>query len=66
MYPNIHSSTIYNNQDMEAAQVPIKRWIDKKDVGYVCVCVYVYVCVCVCVCEERSISFSELLNTWNK
>ena len=38
MHPNIHSSTIYNNQDMEAAQVPIKRWTDKKDVG--CVCVY--------------------------
>lgn len=25
MYPNIHSSTIYNNQDMEAAQVPIQE-----------------------------------------
>ena len=37
MHPNTHSSTIYNNQVMEVAQVPIKRWTDKKDVGYVCV-----------------------------
>ena len=37
MHPNTHSSTIYNNQVMEVAQVPIKKWTDKKDVGYVCV-----------------------------
>ena len=30
MYPYIHCSVIYNNQDLEAAQVPISRWVDKK------------------------------------
>ena len=25
MYPNVHSSTIYNRQDMETTQVPINR-----------------------------------------
>ena len=27
MHPKVHSSTIYNNQDMEAIQMPIKRWL---------------------------------------
>ena len=27
-YPNIHNSTIYNSQDMEAMQAPINRWLD--------------------------------------
>ena len=39
----VHSSTIYNSQDMETTQMSINRWMDKEDV--VCVCV----CVCVCV-----------------
>ena len=30
MHPNVHNSTIYSSQDMEAAKVPIKRWIAKK------------------------------------
>ena len=34
MYPNIHSSMIYNSQDMETTQVPINRWTDKEDVIY--------------------------------
>ena len=27
-------SVIYNHQDMEAAQVPISRWVDKTTLGY--------------------------------
>ena len=40
MHPNVHSSSIYNSQDMEATQVSINRQMDKEYV----------VCVCVCVC----------------
>ena len=32
MHPYVHYSIIYNSQDLEAAQVPINRWVDKKDV----------------------------------
>ena len=31
MHDNVHSSTIYNSQDMEAAQLPINR-LTKEDV----------------------------------
>ena len=31
MHPNLHSSTIYNSQDMEATQMSIKRLMDKED-----------------------------------
>ena len=34
MHANIHSSTIYNSQDMEATYVFIHRWMDK-DVVYI-------------------------------
>ena len=27
VHPRVHSSTIYNNQDMEPTQVPINRWL---------------------------------------
>ena len=40
MHSNVHSSTIYNSQDIEVTQMSIKRGMDKEDV----------VCVCVCVC----------------
>ena len=30
-YPNVHCSTIYNNEDMEAVQMSIDRWMDKED-----------------------------------
>ena len=30
MHPNVHCSTAYNNQDMEAAQMPTGREIDKE------------------------------------
>ena len=32
MRPDIHSSTIYNNQDMETTYMSINRWMDKEDV----------------------------------
>ena len=35
MYPNIHCSTIYNNQDMEATQMSISRWIEKEAVVHI-------------------------------
>ena len=31
-HPYIRCSTIYNRQDLEAAQMPISRWVDKKAV----------------------------------
>ena len=30
MHSYVHSSIIYNIQDLETAQVPICRWVDKK------------------------------------
>ena len=32
MHPCVHCSVIYNCQDLEAAQVPISRGVDKKAV----------------------------------
>ena len=32
MHPYVHSSNIYNSQDMETTQMSIYRWMDKKDV----------------------------------
>ena len=29
MHPNVHSSTIYNSQDIETTHVSINRWMDK-------------------------------------
>ena len=40
IHPSVHSSTIYNSQDMEVTQVPINRGIDKEDV---CVYIYIYI-----------------------
>ena len=34
MHPNVHRSTIYSSQDMEATQVPINRWLHAEDVVY--------------------------------
>ena len=34
MHPYVHSSTIYNNQDMETTEMSIDRWMDK-DVMYI-------------------------------
>ena len=32
MHPNVHCSTIYNSQDMEATLMSINRGMDKEDV----------------------------------
>ena len=32
MHPNVYSSTIYNSQSMERAQMSINGWTDKEDV----------------------------------
>ena len=45
--PNVHSSSVYNSQDMKATEMSIDRWMDKEDVVCVCMCVCVSVCVCV-------------------
>ena len=39
MHPNVHSSIIYNSQDMEATYVFINTWMDK-DVGYIYIIEY--------------------------
>ena len=31
MHPNVHSSIIYNSQDMKATYLSINRWMDKED-----------------------------------
>ena len=28
MHPNVHSSIVYNNQEIEATQVRINKWLD--------------------------------------
>ena len=35
MHTNVHSSTIYKSQDLEATKVSINRWTDKEDVVYI-------------------------------
>ena len=35
MYPNVHSSIIYSNQDIEAIQKSIDRWMDKEVVAHI-------------------------------
>ena len=35
MYPYIHSSTIYNNQDMKTIKVSTDRWMDKECVVHI-------------------------------
>ena len=37
-HPNVHSSAVYNDQDMEVTQMSINWWMDKEDMGCVCVC----------------------------
>ena len=41
MHPDVHSSTIYNNQDMEATQVSMDRRLDRR--CGVCVYIYIYI-----------------------
>ena len=33
-HPYVHCNIIYSHQDMEAAQVPINRWVNKITMGY--------------------------------
>ena len=35
MQHSVHSSTIHNTQDMEAAWISINRWLDKEDVAHI-------------------------------
>ena len=35
IYPNVHRSTIYKNQDVEATKDSINRWTDKENVVYI-------------------------------
>ena len=35
IHPNVHCSTIYNNQDMEVAYMSINRGMDKEDVVHI-------------------------------
>ena len=35
MHPNVHGSTTYNSQDMEATQMSINRGMDKEDVVHI-------------------------------
>ena len=39
MQPNVHSSTVYNSQDVEATYLSTDREMDKEDA----VCIYVYI-----------------------
>ena len=34
MHPYVHCNVLHNSQDLEAAQVPIGRWVDKKAMGH--------------------------------
>ena len=34
VHPNVHSSTIYNSQQLEATEVPISKRVDPKTVVY--------------------------------
>ena len=43
MHPDVHWSTIYNNQDREATEMTISGGIDKEDGVCVCVCVCVFI-----------------------
>ena len=36
MHPNVHCSTVYNSQDIEATEMSIDRGIDKEDVVHIC------------------------------
>ena len=35
VYANVHHSTVYNSQDMEATSMSISRWMDKKAVVHI-------------------------------
>ena len=43
MYSNVHCSSIYNSQDMEATYMSINRWIHKEVVVYICIYIHTYI-----------------------
>ena len=49
MHLNVHSSTIFNSQDMEATKMPLNRQVDEEDGAYsyththMCVYIYIYI-----------------------
>ena len=66
MHPYVHGSIIHNSQDLEAAQVPISRWVDKK-------LWYIYPMECYLVVKKRIkkevLTFAtpgEYYAKWNK
>ena len=40
MQTNVHSNTIYNSQGLEAAWMPIDRWMDKEDMVHIYIMKY--------------------------
>ena len=67
MHPKVHSSTIYNSQDIEANYMFIHRWVNE-EMWYV-----VHMCVCVCVCVyaytmeyHSAIKRKKNTATWSK
>ena len=35
MHPNVHCSTVDNNQDMETTYMTIDRWMNKEDMVHI-------------------------------
>ena len=42
MQPNVHGSTVYNTQGMEATQMSTDRGMDEEDAESVYVCIYTH------------------------
>ena len=58
-HPKVHSSTIYNSQDIQANYTFIHRWVDEEAWYVVHMYVWWGVCVCGCVCIHNGISLSH-------
>jgi len=67
-HPKVHSSTIYNSQDIQANYTFIHRWVDEETWYVVHMCICVCVCVCVCIHNWISLSHKKKKNnaTWSK
>ena len=57
MYPNVDRSTVYNSQDMDAAEMSISRRMDKK-------AVYIYTMEYYSVIKKNT--FESVLMRWMK
>ena len=42
---DVHKSSAYNSQDMEATHVSINTLLDKEDIEYIYLTLYIYACV---------------------